>query len=214
MPELSYLLLPGFDPAFNLAAEQYVFDALPRDRSYLLLWQNDRAVIVGKYQNTLAEVNKSYVDAQGIRVVRRLSGGGAVYHDLGNINYSFITDHEDESVTASLEVLARPIVEALKGLGLAAEVSGRNDILISGCKVSGTAQRVGNNRILHHGTLLFKSNQEMVAGALKVDQEKFRGKGIRSVQSRIGNIADFLEGTAVRDMASFRDYLRDTLLEE
>ena len=126
MPELRYLLLPGFDPAFNLAAEQYVFDALPRDRSYLLLWQNDRAVIVGKYQNTLAEINKRYVDEQGIRVVRRLSGGGAVYHDLGNLNYTFILDAANAE-TLDLQLFCLPVVRALEALGLHAELNGRND---------------------------------------------------------------------------------------
>ena len=217
------------DPYYNLAFEDYIFENY-RTGDILILWQNDNTVVIGKNQITDQQINREFIEEHHVNVVRRMTGGGAVYHDLGNINYSFITDHEDESVTASLEVLARPIVEALKGLGLDAEVSGRNDILISGAKVSGTAQRVGNNRILHHGTLLFKSNKEMVAGALKVDQEKFRGKGIRSVQSRIGNIADFLgaagnagasskdlpagDAAEVKDMPSFFAYLRKTLLEE
>ena len=136
MPDLAVLDLSTTDPAFNLAAEQHVFDALPRDRSYLMLWRNDRAVIIGKYQNTLAEINKPYVDAQGIRVVRRLSGGGAVYHDLGNLNYTFITDAKDPE-TLDLKQFCRPVVNALAELGVRAELNGRNDITVGGRKISG-----------------------------------------------------------------------------
>ena len=179
------------DPYYNLAFEEYVFDHF-EEGDILILWQNDNTVVIGKNQITAQQVNAPFIEEHKVNVVRRMTGGGAVYHDLGNLNYSFITDDDGEDVSSTLEVLARPIVEALKGLGLDAEVSGRNDILIGGRKVSGTAQRVAHDRILHHGTLLFEANKEMVAGALKVDQEKFRGKGIKSVSARIGNIRDFL----------------------
>jgi len=185
------------DPYYNLAFEEYVFDHF-EEGDILILWQNDNTVVIGKNQITAQQVNAPFIEAHKVNVVRRMTGGGAVYHDLGNLNYSFITDDDGEDVSSTLEVLARPIVEALKGLGLDAEVSGRNDILIGGRKVSGTAQRVAHDRILHHGTLLFEANKEMVAGALKVDQEKFRGKGIKSVSARIGNIRDFLIEQAAR----------------
>ncbi|WP_325214514.1 lipoate--protein ligase family protein [Oscillibacter sp.] len=127
------------------------------------------------------------VEAHKIHVVRRSIGGGAVYHDLGNLNYSFITDEENaEQIT--IKRFTEPVVRALKGLGLEAESSGYNDIQVDGRKVSGTAQRLKKGRILHHGTLLFDSNLNMVAGALNVAPEKFRSKGTKSVGSRIGNI--------------------------
>ena len=138
--KLSYLDLMTTDPSYNLAMEQYVFDCLPRDRMYFMLWQNDNAIIVGKYQNTISEINEEAVRERGIRVVRRLSGGGAVYHDMGNLNYSFITDEAEGGLR--LERFTAPVVEALRSLGLNAEASGRNDILVDGRKVSGTAQRI------------------------------------------------------------------------
>jgi len=136
---LDYLDLTCTDPSRNLAMEQHVFDALPRDRAYFMLWQNDNAIIIGKHQNTLAEINEPYVRAHGIRVVRRLSGGGAVYHDLGNLNFTFITDAGD---TAKLDfrLFCLPIVRTLEGFGVHAEVNGRNDITIDGKKFSGNSQ--------------------------------------------------------------------------
>ena len=142
------------DPYYNLAFEEYLFDHFLQD-SILMLWQNDRTVVIGRNQITQQQVNIPFIEAHRINVVRRMTGGGAVYHDLGNLNYSFITDEVGSSVSQSLEILAVPIVEALRGLGLEASVSGRNDILVSGRKVSGTAQRAAHGRILHHGTLLF-----------------------------------------------------------
>ena len=131
-----------------------------------------------------------------------------MYHDLGNLNYSFITDAGDKE-SISMARFTHPVVEALKGLGLQAEASGRNDILVEGRKVSGTAQRLCGNRILHHGTLLFDANPDMVAGALQVDPEKFRSKSTKSVRSRIGNIRSFLKQDM--DMPAFWTYLKDTL---
>ena len=141
-------------------------------------------------------------------MVRRSTGGGAVYHDLGNLNYSFITDAGDRAAL-SMARFTQPVVEALQGLGLQAEASGRNDILVEGRKVSGTAQRLWGDRILHHGTLLFDANADMVAGALQVDPEKFRSKSTKSVRSRIGNIRSFLKQDM--DMPAFWAYLKETL---
>ena len=208
--KLSYLDLMTTDPSYNLAMEQYVFDCLPRDRMYFMLWQNDNAIIVGKYQNTISEINEEAVRERGIRVVRRLSGGGAVYHDLGNLNYSFITDAGDKE-SISMARFTHPVVEALKGLGLQAEASGRNDILVEGRKVSGTAQRLCGNRILHHGTLLFDANPDMVTGALQVDPEKFRSKSTKSVRSRVGNIRSFLPTDMT--LEQFWGYLKSCLCE-
>ena len=152
----------------------------------------------------MAEINLEFVKEHQINVVRRTTGGGAVYHDLGNLNYSFISDAGDSS-ERNRQQFVEPVVDALKGLGLDACASGRNDILVSGCKVSGTAQRIYNGRILHHGTLLFDADSSMIAGALRVDPLKFQSKGVRSVRSRVGNIRSFLS----QDMTitRFWDYL-------
>ena len=187
---VTYLETGSQDPCYNLAFEEYVLtNRLEGD--YLLLWQNDNTIVIGQNQNAEAEINRAFVEEHGIHVVRRTTGGGAVYHDLGNLNYSFITDDEEGSL--HLERFTRPVVDALCALGLQAEASGRNDILVEGRKVSGTAQRVFKSRILHHGTLLFDSNPDMVAGALNVDPAKYQSKGRKSVRSRIGNIRSFLK---------------------
>ena len=129
--KLSYLDLTTTDPDVNLATEQYVFDSLPRDRAWFMLWQNDNAIIIGKHQNTFAEINEPYVREHGIRVVRRLSGGGAVYHDLGNLNFTFITD-AGETDKLDFRAFCLPIVDTLESLGVPAEINGRNDITIEG----------------------------------------------------------------------------------
>ena len=189
---LTIINLETTDPAFNLAAEQYVFENLPKDRSYFMLWQNDNAVIIGKYQNTLAEINQPYVEAHKIKVVRRLSGGGAVYHDLGNLNYTYITD-AGELETLNMRVFCEPIIKALAEFGVAAEINGRNDMTIDGKKFSGNAQYIRHGRVMHHGTLLYNSDLSAVSKALQVDPEKIRGKGMESVRSRVTNIRRYLK---------------------
>lgn len=204
---IGYLETHSHDPFYNLAFEEVVLRSR-KEGNYLILWQNDRTVVVGQNQNTEAEINRSFVEAHDIRVVRRATGGGAVYHDLGNLNYSFITD-AGETERLSMEVFTRPVVESLKGLGLQAEATGRNDILVDGSKVSGTAQRLSGGRILHHGTLLFDSDPDMVAGALNVDPSKFQSKSSKSVRSRIGSIRFHLREDM--DLQTFWSYLKNTL---
>ena len=143
----SYIDVPSTDPAFNLALEQYVFDALPRHRNYFFLWQNDNAVIVGRHQNTLAEINEPYIREKRIRVVRRLSGGGAVYHDLGNLNFTFIQD-TSSGLQLDLRLFCEPVAQAICSLGAHAVVNGRNDITIDGKKFSGNAQYVKDGRVM------------------------------------------------------------------
>ena len=204
-----YMETGSTDPAYNLAFEEYVLRH-KTEGDFLLLWQNDNAVIIGRNQNTEEEIDRVFVEAHGVKVVRRITGGGAVYHDLGNLNYSFITDC-GEFDHAAMAAFTGPVVEALRGLGMNAEASGRNDITVDGRKVSGTAQRVQGGRILFHGTLLFDSDPEMVAGALRTDPAKFRSKSTKSVKSRVGNIRDFLPEKMSMD--EFWGYLKKTLLQ-
>lgn len=205
--ETIYMETHSTDPRYNLAFEEYVLTQCTQG-DYLLLWQNANAVIVGRNQNTQGEINPTFVQDHGIAVVRRMTGGGAVYHDMGNLNYSFIT-HVDNQEKMTMERFTTPVVQALQALGLEAEASGRNDILVSGCKVSGTAQRIHHGRILHHGTLLFDANPDMIVGALQVDESKFASKSAKSVRARVGNIRSFLNKDM--DMASFWDYLKGAL---
>ena len=179
-----YLETGSTDPAYNLAFEEVVLQNR-REGNTLLLWQNDHAVVIGQNQNAEGEINRAFVEAHQIHVVRHTTGGGAVYHDLGNLNYSFITDVGDAE-RLTMERFTRPIVEALQGLGLQAEASGRNDILVEGRKVSGTAQRLLRGRFLYHGTLLFDANPrhgvrgaECGPGKVRVQERKIRAQSDR-----------------------------------
>ena len=205
-----YLQTGSTDPAYNLAFEEYVLKNR-RSGSYLILWQNQNAVIIGRNQNAEAEINRSFVEQHGIRVVRRNTGGGAVYHDLGNLNYSFITD-AGAPESRSTDRFTVPVLRTLRKLGLDAEASGRNDILVSGRKVSGTAQQLYKGRILHHGTLLFDSDPDMIAGALNPDPTKFQSKSVQSVRSRVGSIRSALR----QDMTlqEFWQYLKKELADD
>lgn len=208
--KLMYLETGSTDAAYNLAFEEYVHTC-KCDHDYLILWQNANAVIVGRNQNAEAEINRPFVDANNIQVIRRNTGGGTVYHDLGNLNYSFITD-ADGIDRSTLDHFLTPVVSALRNLGLDASASGRNDILVSGKKVSGTAQSLHKGRVLHHGTLLFDSNTEVLVQALNPDPTKFQSKGVNSVRSRVGNIRDHLQ----QDMsiAEFWAHIKDSLSSE
>ncbi|MGD6878698.1 lipoate--protein ligase [Bacillus infantis] len=181
------------DPRINLAIEEYALKNLDIDQeSYLLFYINEPSIIIGKNQNTIEEINTEYVEKNGIHVVRRLSGGGAVYHDLGNLNFSFITKDDGDSFH-NFRKFTEPVVEALKKMGVAAELSGRNDLTAEGRKISGNAQFATRGRMFSHGTLLFDSEIDSVVSALKVRKDKIESKGIKSIRSRVANISEFLE---------------------
>lgn len=202
-----YLETGSQDPYYNLAFEETVLRRRT-EGEYLILWQNANTVVVGQNQNTAEEIDPDFVREHHIRVVRRSTGGGAVYHDLGNLNYSFIAD-AGQAEKLTMERFTRPVVAALRGLGLEAEASGRNDILVEGRKVSGTAQRLLGGRILYHGCLLFDADPSMVAGALRADPEKFSSKSTKSVRSRVGNVRDFLKEDMT--LSQFWQYLKTSM---
>ncbi|PLR83763.1 lipoate--protein ligase [Bacillus canaveralius] len=179
------------DPRINLAIEEYALKNLDINETYLLFYINEPSIIIGKNQNTIEEINTEYVESKGIHVVRRLSGGGAVYHDLGNLNFSFITKDDGESFH-NFKKFTEPVIAALQKLGVNAELSGRNDIVAEGRKISGNAQFSTRGRMFSHGTLLFKSEIEHVVSALNVKKDKIESKGIKSIRSRVANISEFL----------------------
>ena len=181
--------LAGTDPAFNLAAEEWLLRTTGDD--VFMLWRNAPAVIVGRNQNTRAQIDEDFVRSRSIPVVRRLSGGGAVFHDLGNVNFTFLSlgnagrDIDFRRFTA-------PIIDALAAMGVACAFEGRNDLAIDGKKISGNAQFLWRDRVLHHGTLLFAARMADLSGALRVDPAKYRDKAVKSVQKRVTNIASHL----------------------
>lgn len=181
------------DPRINLAIEEYVLKTMDVDKdSFLLFYINEPSIIIGKNQNTVEEIDTEYVDANGIHVVRRLSGGGAVYHDLGNLNFSFIAKDDGESFR-NFKKFTEPVIEALTEMGVKAELLGRNDILVDGRKISGNAQFATNGRMFSHGTLMFDTEIEGVVSALKVRKDKIESKGIKSIRSRVANISEYLK---------------------
>ncbi|MFC5735754.1 lipoate--protein ligase [Cytobacillus gottheilii] len=179
------------DPQINLAIEEYALKNLDINETYLLFYINAPSIIIGKNQNTIEEISTEYVEKNGITVVRRLSGGGAVYHDLGNLNFSFITKDDGESFH-NFRKFTEPVVNALKKLGVNAELSGRNDLTVEGRKISGNAQFSTRGRMFSHGTLMFDSEIDHVVSSLRVKKDKIESKGIKSIRSRVANISEFL----------------------
>ncbi len=204
---MKYILSTSHEPYFNIASEEYFLENFTDD--IFLLYINDRSIIIGRNQNTPAEINLEYVEEENIPVVRRMSGGGAVFHDLGNLNYSFITTDNHE---ISFKEFSQPIIAALNELGVKAEFSGRNDLTIEGAKFSGTAQYHQGQRMIHHGTLLFSSNLGEIAKALTVRDLKFQDKAVKSVRSRVTTIGEHLN----RDLSleEFIDTLAKFICEE
>lgn len=198
------------DPYFNLASEEYLLKH--RKEYFIYLWINSPAVIVGVNQNALSEVNLDYTLSHGIKVVRRQTGGGAVYHDTNNLCYTVIAPY-DENIDAYREFTA-PVIGYLNSLGVKAEFSGRNDITVDGKKISGNAQTVWGGRIMHHGTLLFDTDMSALAFALKPNKLKMESKGIKSVRARVTNIREYLPDTTVAEFKKgLSEYFKKTCEE-
>ncbi len=190
------------DPYFNLAAEEYFLKEFTED--IFMLWRNEPAIIVGKHQNTISEINIDYVKENNIRVVRRLTGGGAVFHDLGNLNFTFIQNDKDHTKN-DFRKYTKPILDVLLALGIDARFEGRNDLTIDGRKFSGNAETVWKERVLHHGTLLFSATMADLGQALRVDPAKFQDKAVKSVRSRVTNISEHLKDPM--DVLEFSDLI-------
>jgi len=182
-----YLESSSTNPYFNLALEEFAFGQMDARESIFMLWQNENTIVVGKYQNTAEEINREYVAEHGIRVVRRLSGGGAVYHDKGNLNFTFITDQK-KFADFNFRAFTRPVLEALEELGVHAAFTGRNDLVLDGRKFSGNSQYARHGRVLHHGCIMLDSNLDVVRDALRVRDAKFSSKSVKSVRSRVTTI--------------------------
>jgi lipoate-protein ligase A len=199
------------DPSLNLALEEYILRSLPDNDDYLLFYINEPSIIIGKNQNTVEEVNAEYVEKNGIHVVRRLSGGGAVYHDLGNLNFSFIMKDDGQSFH-NFKKFTEPVVRALHKLGVDAEMTGRNDLQVGERKISGNAQFSTRGKMFSHGTLLFDSEIENVVSALKVNAEKYVSKSTKSIRSRVANISEFLKEPLT--VEQFRQSLLQSIFED
>ena len=196
-------------PFYNLALEQAVFDRLDKQRCYCMLWQNQSSVIVGKHQNTAAEINAPFVDSRMISVTRRLSGGGALYHDFGNINFTFISDNHGENKWGiDFPFFCKPVQEALKSFGVPAVISGRNDMIVDGKKISCNAQYIRHGRVMHHGTLLYDTDLAVLTQALNPGCS-VTSKAIKSVQSRVANIKPYMKDDM--SVEEFRAALRERL---
>jgi len=198
------------NPYINLALEEYLLKNFGEEDTYLLFYINSPSIIIGRNQNSVEEINTEYVDENNIKVVRRLSGGGAVYHDEGNLNFSFITKDDGDSFH-NFAKFTEPVVKALNAIGVPAELIGRNDLLVEGRKISGNAQFSTKGRMFSHGTLMFDSEIEHVVSALNVKKEKIESKGIKSIRSRVANILEYIDEDMTMD--EFKDLILRSIFE-
>lgn len=188
---MKYIVNNSHNPAYNLALEAYAFRELLAEDELFILWINEPTIVIGKHQNAIEEINKTYTDEHGIHVVRRLSGGGAVYHDLNNLNYTIISNKSQEGAF-DFKTFSQPVIETLADLGVTATFTGRNDLEIDGKKFCGNAQAYYKGRMMHHGCLLFDVDMTVLGNALQVSKDKIESKGVKSVRARVTNILDEL----------------------
>lgn len=181
---------PSNNAYFNIASEEYLLEKFPQE-NLLLLYINAASIIVGKHQNTLAEINYDFVNKEGIKVVRRLSGGGTVYHDLNNLNFSFHSPL-DKNNFLDFAVFTKPVIDLLQKLNIPAELKGRNDLEIEGKKFSGNAKLSKNGKMIQHGTILIDSEIEVLGKALKTNPLKYADKATKSVRARVTNLKPYL----------------------
>lgn len=207
---MKYITNLSNDPHYNLAFEEYCFKNLPEGEDYVFLWINGPAIIVGKNQNTIEEINQEFVKENDIKVVRRITGGGAVYHDLGNLNFSIFTKSEGKE-RIDFGQINIPILKSLERFGIEAKLSGRNDLTVDDKKVSGIAQSVWKGRILNHGTILYDTDLTVLSKALNVRADKYESKGVKSVRSRVTNIKPYMKDNV--DIIKFKEMLLDYIFE-
>lgn len=208
MQKMRYIVMKTDDIRTNLATEQYLMNSGKLQPPFMLFYIEKPCIIVGRNQNTLEEINQKYCDENGITITRRLSGGGAMYQDLGNLCFSFVVE-ADKQKFGDFKALVQPVVSALHAMGVTgAEVTGRNDIVIDGKKFSGNAMYSRNGKTFSHGTLMFDVNTDSVANALHVAKDKIESKGIKSVRSRVTNVKPYVDKQYQKmDTYQFRDEL-------
>nr|WP_205397242.1 lipoate--protein ligase [Streptococcus lutetiensis] len=198
---MKYIVNKSHNPAYNIALETFAFRELRDEDELFILWINEPTIVIGKHQNAIEEINKAYTDNHGIHVVRRLSGGGAVYHDLNNLNYTIISNKAEEGAF-DFKTFSQPVIETLADLGVTATFTGRNDLEINGKKFCGNAQAYYKGRMMHHGCLLFDVDMTVLGNALQVSKDKIESKGVKSVRARVTNIlAELPEKITVQEFS-------------
>lgn len=190
---------PSTNPYFNIALEEYFLRESSAD--YFILYTHEPSVIVGKHQNSIAEINYRFISENNIAVVRRISGGGTVYHDAGNLNFAFIAN-SSEGAQIDFKKYTAPVIQALRNLGIDAQLEGKNDIRVNGLKISGNAEHVFKNRVLHHGTLLVNANLPMLSNALRVEPGVYTHNAVKSIRSKVANLVDFYPSITLKSLKS------------
>ncbi len=203
---IKYIITEKTNPYENLALEEYLLKNVKKDEVILYLWQNEKTVVIGKNQNPWKECRIAELEEDGGRLARRLSGGGAVFHDLGNLNFTFLATRENYNVDRQLEV----IIKAVNRLGIPAEKSGRNDITAGGRKFSGNAFFSDGEHCYHHGTILVKVDMSMLSHYLNVSRDKLVSKGVESVRARVANLTEYVPEL---DIATVRSGLTEAFGE-
>ena len=183
-----YIGKNSYDPYFNIAAEEYVLKHFTED--VLMLWQSEPSVVVGKHQNTLAEINHQFIEENKIPVIRRISGGGTVYHDRGNLNYTLITTNEQKDKLIDFKKFTNPVIAFLKTHNITATFEGKNNLKVDGKKISGNSAHVFKNRVMHHGTILFDSNLQRLDEAIISSSHQMYDKAVKSVRATVTNLKD------------------------